>query len=93
MTDTDLRRSRYEPQLVDFGRAVLFGEQLAASAEEAVGEVAVITAMYRSGEREVILTSSSPHPHLILIILTSSSPHPDLSSPHLVAGVGDGLGG
>lgn len=42
----------YEPQLVDFGRAALFGEALAAGAEVAMGEVAVITAMYRSGKRE-----------------------------------------
>ena len=41
----------YAPQLADFGRAVQLGTPLAASAEFAVGEVAAITAMYRSGER------------------------------------------
>ena len=40
----------YAPQLEDFGRAVRDGTPLAASAEYSVGEVAVITAMYRSGE-------------------------------------------
>jgi len=42
----------YRPQLEDFGRAVCDGTPLAASAEYAVGEVAVINAMYRSGERQ-----------------------------------------
>ena len=40
----------YAPRLEDFGRAVRDGTPLAASAEYSVGEVAVITAMYRSGE-------------------------------------------
>jgi hypothetical protein len=41
----------YEPQLVDFAQSIRDGKPLTASAEYAVGEVAVIQAMYRSGEK------------------------------------------
>ena len=53
----------YEPQLVNFARCIREGTALAASAEYAVGEVAVIQAMYRSGERNAWedVWCASPH--------------------------------
>eukprot|EP01048_Picozoa_sp_COSAG05_P020972 COSAG05_NODE_3719_length_1884_cov_151.360784_3_plen_102_part_01 len=41
----------YAPQLLDFGNAIREGVPLTASAEHAMGEVAAIKAMYRSGEK------------------------------------------